>query len=442
MDARFLRAPAQMKSLRVNSVRPRNFTEADGIPDITPQDMLVLNELWNASLNGEILPSQAFIQAFTRHYAVLKPYMGKLEASHDDWVAYWTLIYRSLLDLKVASARYDMHRHYSEPFYLHWNRERAKGDMLNVQNAYALAQEDFYSEIEWRNTEISYMYKLIEAVQSAEDFDAIQKVQQERRRLENAGLEARKVSRFVATSQAAKDGALPTRRETFFSKFMSFFPCLQKNKDDVELPKAAATPEQKAEQLKKVKDDLITLYNAQIEGMQAEEDSISLKIPGDEYKRKYEKAEDESLHHRLLASREQGKEVMYHCLRLYALSVRLYYMMYGENPVDLSLDRKEPVKSSNRPIYDSSAVIISKVQDMFRQMIRGAKSNLDLFYCLQPDKVFFQDYFANFNEMQNSDDRLSFLRGDNKPEVLDKVFVEFETPEEAYNSLTTSSPRL
>lgn len=425
------------RSRNVRSIIPHRFTEADGIPDITHQDMITLDEMWNLSLNGEMSPNKAFEHAFSQHYSALRPYMSKLESGHDDLYAYWRLIYNAFIAFKNASSDFDsLHRATADPAKLVWNEEQAKGRMLNAEASYKHAKEDFYSEIDWRNAELGFLYEITEKVKAATEFPVLLELVKQKESLDNAGEKARQVSRFTMDKTPEEQEAQPKRHATFFARLFNKLPCMQKDNEEIYAADPKKSAEQNQKRLEELKAKLVKEWEERYTQLQDEHNDLALKPLGNEYKKAYLDAVVQRLHHRIHATRRQGKDGMYHALRLYALSLRLYYRMYGANPVEDNPSR-EPIE----PIRDRSTtsdIIIAKIQALFKQMVRGMRSNLYTFYCRQPSMVRFEDYLESFNDLSMKDERLKFLRGDVDEQILDRIFIEYETPEEAYAQRDTT----
>jgi hypothetical protein len=122
---------------------------------------------------------------------------------------------------------------------------------------------------------------------------------------------------------------------------------------------------------------------------------------------------------------------MLHCVRLYALTVRVYFKIYNDNPV------QGPKEGQVEKVFNENEKGILNAKELFRQMVRGMKSHLNDYYCEQEqsDRCEFSYYMNNYQENLSEDEQDSLIAGKASAKVIDKLFPDFAAAEQALPSL-------
>ena len=179
---------------------------------------------------------------------------------------------------------------------------------------------------------------------------------------------------------------------------------------------------------------LITQYNDEIKFKTDLLNIFGESAPkkSDNYRREWNEIKGKIMHDQIDFYRCQSKDVMLHCIRLYTLAFRTYYLIYGENPVADALSSLDADSRKTEKNYDEQDKLVLKAKDCFKQLVRGMKSNMSMFYCLQPDRCEFNKYLDHYVNIRSNEERDAILAGKATEEMLEKVFPDFESPEEAF----------
>ena len=194
-----------------------------------------------------------------------------------------------------------------------------------------------------------------------------------------------------------------------------------------------ATP-QGAQKFQELRDKLLREYEDEINFKTSSLNDFGDRAPKkqDNYRDAWRAVKAKIFHDQADFYRCQNRNVMLHCVRLYALTVGTYYRIYNENPFSGIKHADEEQFKTGSKINDNHDKSVQKAKALFRQMIKGMKSHLGLFYCLQPDRCEFLTYMDNYNHIQKPEDRDAILAGIVTEEIMQQLFRDFESPEEAF----------
>lgn len=388
----------------------RKYDDADDMPDITPELSAKLNDLWDGEEVDEDRPVRTLIAAVRGHLDAINPYIENLKDSQRSWYECWRFLYKIALSLDNASENAKFDRLYAAPESLYLQEVRARMNLGLADIEWEEAKRKYIDEIDKRGAEIAALNVKIKEVSEATEMSALAK--------------------YNKKPAAKKSDVVSSPKVTCWTSFLSFFA--PRSRAPQQVPAVAAVPQDAAE-FQSLRERLLKEFNDELifktKNLQEYADIAPTKTT--KYREAYNEVKAKLLHDKIDYYRCQNKEVMLHCLRLYVLAFRTYYLIYGESPFT---DSKQAVSPLTRikQVYDEQDKSVLKAQELFKQMVKGMKVQMASFYCLQPDRCDFNKYLDNYNNIPKSEDRDAILSGKAPDEIIDMVFPEFEAPEVAF----------
>lgn len=394
----------------------RKYDDADDMPDITPELSAKLNDLWDGEEVDEDRPVRTLIAAVRGHLDAINPYIENLKDSQRSWYECWRFLYKIALSLDNASENAKFDRLYAAPESLYLQEVRARMNLGLADIEWEEAKRKYIDEIDQRGAEIAAINIKIKEVTEATEMSALAK--------------------YNKKPSAKKSDVASSPKATCWTSFLSFFSPRSRAPQQVA---AAVVVQQDAAEFQSLRERLLKEFNGELvfktKNLQEYADAAPTKTT--KYREAYNEVKAKLLHDKVDYYRCQNKEVMLHCLRLYVLAFRTYYLIYGESPFTDSKQAVSPL-SRIKQVYDEQDKSVLKAQDLFKQMVKGMKVQMASFYCLQPDRCDFNKYLDNYNNIPKSEDRDAILSGKAPDELIDMVFPEFEAPEVAFQ---VSSPK-
>jgi hypothetical protein len=358
--------------------------------------------------------ARVFPGAVRAHLDNINPYFEVMKDYQRTWFECWQFLYKIAQNLDHASEEFANQRFYSVPESFRLQELRARMNLGKADIEHQKAVNEFTNELDKRSAELADLQKKLKEITEAQDLAALAKYDM---------ANAVKPSASVKNTSSPKPGCCAL-----------FFSIFAPKKQQVQPVTVVDRSQQDAQNFQDLRAKLITDYNFQIQHKTGLYNDYGDNGPrrSDKYRSEWNEIKAKILHNQIDFYRAQSKEVMLHCLRLYVLAIRTYYIVYGENPV--ADEKKSSVLDASRTkhVYDDQDKIVLKAKDLFKQMVKGMKSHMSLLYCLQPDRYEFSKYLDNYNNIQSQEDRDAVLAGKAGDDVLEKVFPEFESPEEAF----------
>lgn len=388
----------------------RKDSEADDLPDITPELMAKLNALWGLEDAVEDRPIHVLVRAVREHLDAINPYIEILKDDQRSWYECWQFLYKIAQNLDHAAEEQMNIRFYSVPESLRLMELRARSNLGKDETEWEKAKIEYTIEFDKRREKIVELAAKVKEIADAKDLTALIKYDVSLREPPVVQQPAKRKPgclSFLYVLFAPKQAPQPSTTEKTNTDEQSFQNLREKL-------------------LKRYQDELTFQTN------NLNEFGEAAPKKSDKYSSEWKEIKAKILHNQIDFYRDQSKEVMLHCIRLYTLAVRTYYLIYGENPV---ADAKTfPMNDQKRikQILDDQDKLVNKAKDCFKQMIKGLKSHLGLFYCLQPDRCEFSKYLSNYVNIPQQEARDAILAGNAPEEIMEKVFPEFEAPEEAF----------
>lgn len=388
----------------------RKYDDADDLPDITPELSTKLADLWDGDEVDEDRPVRTLIAAVRGHLDAINPYVEILKDSQRSWYECWRFLYKIALSLDNASEQSKFDRLYAAPESLHLEEVRARMNLGLADIEWEDAKRQYTDEIDKRSAEIADINTKIKEVTEATEMATLAKYNQK---------PATKKSQAAASSKA-----------TCWTSFLAFFaPKTRVPAQGLQ----AATGAEDATEFQAMRERLLKELNSELvfKSKNLEEYSERAPTKTTKYRETYNEVKARLLHDKIEYYRCQSKDVMLHCIRLYVLAFRTYYLIYGESPF---ADGKANSTAEPRikQIYDEQDKLVLKAKDLFKQMVKGLKVQMSSFYCLQPDRCDFNKYLDNYNNIPKPEDRDAILSGKASDEMIERVFPEFEAPEVAF----------
>ena len=396
----------------------RKDNEADDLPDITPELTERLRSLWSLEDVFEEQPARMLVDAVTEYRNALNPYMETLSVTKLEWFQCWQRIYTIILDLANAVDSDRSDRFYSIPEALLMREKLASGNLGKADSDLEEARQVYVTEFDRRREELVALQAKIKEIENAKDTVTLDKLD----------TSITSVQRLRNQQAVAKSECL--------SSFFSFFSCCQRS---VDAPPAAAvatnTTPQDQQVLQTKREKLLADYKHELTFKTDLLNEFGDRAPTrtDNYQTDLNEIKARIFHDKIDFYRCQSKDIMLHCLRLYVLSFRIYYLLYGEDPLldpkKLAFQPKPKIKQLRDDVDIQRDQTLLKSKELFRQMMRGMKSHLNSFYCLQPDpdRCSFTNYLDNYTRIPKEEERDAILSGLATEEVLEKVFRDFET---------------
>lgn len=408
-----LRKMDRVVSFKLPKIHRRD-SEADDLPDITPELMEKLKLMWNIENAVEERPIRVLVDAVRAHLDNINPYFDIMKDTQRTWFECWQFLYKIAQNLDNASESYANLRFYSVPEALRLQELRARMNLGKADTEHQAAVVEFTNELDKRLAEINDLQRKLQEITDAKDMAALSKYEM---------VYGIKPAASVKSASMPKPGCCALI-------FSLFAPKNRQAQPVVTVDRA----QQDAQDFQDLRAKLITDYNYQIQHKTGLYNDYGDNGPtkSDKYRSEWNEIKAKILHNQIDFYRAQSKEVMLHCLRLYVLAIRTYYLVYGENPV--ADENKTSTIDAGRAnhVYDDHDKIVLKAKELFKQMVKGMKGHLSLLYCLQPDRCEFMQYLDNYNNIKSQEDRDAIIAGKAADEVLEKVFPEFESPEEAF----------
>lgn len=391
-------------SFAMNSQRRRD-SEADDLPDITPELMKKLDTMWDDDAHDQ--PVQCLVIALRGHMDSINPYMETLRDSNRAWYECWKFLYQIAQQLDLALQNESGKKYYSIPEKLKLEEMRARLDLGKTETDWAAAKERHFDKLDQIQREIRDLEAKLKSVKEADDLVTLTKYEL------NPG-------DFVKPT-------LTSRKPGCFSAFSTLFARKPRR------PVVKTEEKQDPAEVQSVRDRLIREYEDQIRAKTNLYNVAGENIPAkpEKYRDAWNMAKAKMLHVKIDYYRCQSKEVMLHCLRLYILAFRTFYLIYGENPL-VDTEQPIPVTMAVSVLKDGSDNPVLKAKALFRQMVRGLKCQFGKYYCLQPDRHEFTRYLDHYNSIHQAEMRDAILAGVADEKMLEKVFREYEAPEEAF----------
>ena len=418
-----------MKAERVGGFvlpkKHRKDSESDDLPDITPKLMSRLNAIWKMADAPEEEPIKVVIEGVREHLDAINPYLEVLKNHERGWYNCWRFLYKIAEELDTVTAESVGVRFYVVPEDLRMQELRARMNLGKDEVDFKNAEEVYMTELDKRREKLVLLGSQIEEITAAQDIEALKKY-------DNSYAQQNIVS---GSNHAKLTGCLLS--------LYSFFSC-KRNVLAVNAASVAASPEEASQAFESMRARLLTEYNEDLRLETGMYNDFGDRAPtrSGNYRSVWNESKAKIYYDRLEYHRCQSKGVMLQCIRLYVLAFRTYYLIYGDNPLADRQARDTVAQKRIRKIYDDQDQVVFKVQDLFRQLIKGLKSEFSKFYCLQPCRREFSVYLDNYNSIPKAEDRDAvlagkgvedssvFAEGKSMEDLVDLVFNDFESPEE------------
>jgi len=400
-------------SFRLPKPRRRD-PEADNLPDITPELLIKLNSLWNLEDIAEDRPVSVLIRAVREHLDAINPYIEMLKDDQRSWFECWGFLYKIAQNLDQAAEDRANMRFYSVPEDLRMKELRSRMNLGKADTEWEAAKAEYTNEFDKRLKVITALEADVKAISEAKNISDLQKY--------NVSL--------IARRQVEENGGHEVPKRTFCACIYSLF-FRKPSSSAINQVEAVQNQNQDFQDLRA---KLITQYNDEIKFKTDLLNIFGETAPkkSDNYRREWNEIKGKIMHDQIDFYRCQSKEVMLHCIRLYSLAFRTYYLIYGENPVADTSKTFDTDSKKVEKIYDEQDKLVFKAKDCFKQLVRGMKNNMSMFYCLQPDRCEFNKYLDNYVNIRSAEERDAILAGNATKGMLEKVFPDFESPEEAF----------
>ncbi len=365
------------KSIKRNS-------EADDLPDITERDINRLKLLWKPDVTQEEHPVRLVLKAVHQHLDMINPYFNALKDNQPTWYNAWRNLYKIAQDLSSALESYRVTRFYSAPEELTLAAARANSNLYKADVELELKKMRYSAEIDKRQSEINDIQAKIKIITEAKNSDVL--------------------NRYDTNKHSAPKGK-PGCMAVFFSLFRSA-PSAPVQQDD--------------DKLKSLRDRLLLEYNDNLvfktNSLQDFADKAPVKT--DHYQNELDSVMAALAHHKAEFFRCQSRDIMLHCLRLYASASFLFNKVYGEK-------MQSTIKTQIPALRDEDDKIAGKAKALFLQLIEGMHSGFYEFYCLQPSRYEFSQFLQNFMKIKSRETQETILNGTAKEEVLQLIFTEY-----------------
>ncbi len=388
----------------------RKDSEADDLPDITPELMAKLNALWGLEDAVEDRPIHVLVRAVREHLDAINPYIEILKDYQRSWFECWQFMYKIAQNLDQAAEEQLNIKFYSVPESLRMLELRARANLGKDNTEWENAKLEYTIEFDKRRNKLVALEAKVKEITDAKDLTALIKYDVN-----------------LHEEPAAKK--TPSRKPGC----LSFLYVLFTPKKPVQ-PPVDVKAKQDEQSFQNLREKLLKRYQDELEFQTNNLNEFGEAAPkkSDKYSSEWKEIKAKILHHQIDFYRGQSKDVMLHCIRLYTLAIRTFYLIYGENPIADAKEQAMFEQKRIKQIYDDQDKLVMKAKECFKQMIKGLKSHLSLFYCLQPDRCEFTKYLSNYANIPKQEDRDAILAGKAEDDILEKVFPEFEAPEEAF----------
>lgn len=390
----------------------RRDNEADDLPDITPELMAKLNALWGLEETAEERPIHVLVRAVREHLDAINPYIEVLKDYQRSWYECWQFLYKIAQSLDHAAEEHMNARFYSVPESLRLMELRARANLGKDEADWEKAKLEYTIEYDKRREKLVALEAQIKEIEEAKDLTSLIKYD----------------INFHEPSKSAAQ-KIPSKKPGCLSfLYVLFAP--KKPQQPVVDEKA----KQDEQSFQALKEKLLKRYKdeATFQTNNLNEFGDVAPRKSNKYSMEWKEIKAKILHNQIDFYRGQSKTVMLHSIRLYTLAVRTFYLIYGENPVADIKEIAALEQKRIKPIVEDQDKLVLKAKDCFKQMVKGLKSHLSLFYCLQPDRCDFTTYLTNYTKISSQADRDAILADKATDAMLEKVFPDFEAPEEAF----------
>jgi hypothetical protein len=383
-------------------------SQDDDLPDITPELMQRLDAMWNMENVYEERPMREFVNAVREHLDAINPYLEILKENEKSWYECWRFLYKIAQELDYASELSANDKFYFMPESLRQEELSARLNLANADAEWDVVKNDYIMDVEKLREDIVKITNKLKDISSAKDLYILQM------------LDVTKPA--IAGAQSTGGGCI--------SNFFALFGGKRASQSAIVTP-VLVKPEDSVAKIIALRERLLREQNAELEAKNNELNKLAGAEPPrkDQYRNDWNAIKAKIMHDQIESYRCQTKGVMLHSIRLYVLAIRTYFLIYGENPLAKVKTSLSEAKQPIRKISGNSDVTAGKAKALFRQMVRGMKSNLSLFYCLQPDRCYFNEYLENYNRISDTEQRDAILAGIEIEESLNRIFPQFESPE-------------
>jgi hypothetical protein len=383
-------------------------SEADDLPDITPQLLTDLQSHWKTDDVLEEPPARRLASAVREHMDVIKPYIDAVKEQEEEWGNNLLGIYQIAQTLEFSAEAYNSERTYSVPSELKIREIQANMDLGKIDGEWETAKLDYAVEIDKRQAELVAIKKKMQDIHEAKDVATLLKLQW--------------VPDHLLNKPDPKSSSL----------FSSWFG--QHKKDVSPTPVSEEQLENLRAGLLKEHQDYYIFKNNSLTEYLEQAPTKPVK-----YRRILNEVKAEIIYDQIKFLRRLDLPTMLNCVRLYVLAFRTYYQIYHENPFSLSTANKMAEKPKIALILNEADLTVLKAKSAFQQLVNGMRDQLENFYCLQPCRCDFNYYLDNFNNIQDVAVRDAILCGKQDDTMLENVFPKFSVPEEALPMLATKT---
>lgn len=402
--------------------------EADDCPDITPEDVKRLKQLFLMDDVSRVNPLDVLINAMIKYHDAIDPYINVLKEHKQDVFDLWQYLYKIILELDNAADILKQERFYVMDESLRVQEQLAMENLPKDEAETKKVQDEHMDDLDRRREEISMLGKKMEEIKNAKTLEELNKFDNN---------PATVIRANVKTTQ-------PPKPLDCWATLFSFFPCSQQ---EPAAPAVSVNPIQDARELSETRARLLKNYQDEINFKEQNYNERMIPRPQTKYLSELNGIKAKIFYEQVKYFRCQSKEVMLICLRLYVLAFRTYYLAYGEDA--LAEDKTTPSANKKKiaPLRDNedknlikAEQVVIKAKELFRQMVRDLRMHLNTYYCRQPDRVYFTDYLDNYVHIASSDERDAILAGRGTDEMIEHVFPEYETVDEAFDPSFSAGP--
>lgn len=384
----------------MKSRREQRESEADSLPDITPELLAELAAIWRHEDNIDQPCRDVLMMATQGYVDAMNPYFESIKTANDDWWQGWNFLLGIFQTLYSVCSDPDNDQYTSIPDLLRIKEIQARFNLDQDLSDWDKMMEEYMDKLDAIRESIMAVQDKINLIKTTTDWRILK------------ALDDIVAVKEEVTQSAPKSG------------FLAFFRPKTKSKS-AELPTIQPDPLPNSDVWKALQEKLLAKFNVEFADKTNAYNDFADQAPRrpDKYRKEWNLIRAKIFHHGLSASRCQTKAVMLHCLRFYLFSLKIYSVIYGESPLSTGVNnRKPPIKKIMDDKDIQAEKTMAKIKLIYQQFFQGMNALMNQLYCLQPDRYEFKDYLGKFNHLPDSD-KNAILMGTASEEVLSKIFL-------------------
>lgn len=391
----------------MKSRRNKRISEADDLPDITPELLAELEAIWRHDDNIDQPYCDVLIKAVQGYFDAMNPYFETIKTTKADWWRGWSLMMEIVQMLYLATSDPANNQYYSIPDILRIKEIQARMNLDQDESDWLAMMDEYTTRLDKIREEIVAVQDKINLINTTKDWAVLK------------GLDK--------TTEAK-----PTPVSTSKPSFWSFF--IPKSQRTTVVEVKTSDPLPASEEWQSMQARLLAQYNQELANKSSMYNDFAETSPKKPsyYRSEWNQVRAKIFHHQLEAARCQTKDVMLQCLRLYVLAFRIYFVIYNENPLtDTNKPHSEPIKKILDKQDMQAEHTMAKIKLIYQKFFQGMDALMKQLYCKTPDRCDFSEYLNKFNHLSSEAERSAVLAGHASEEVLQQIFsVDDSTPKQ------------